>query len=183
MRRVRAQQRSSQGLRAPVSSAALRLLGAVVAGACLRAAGAIAVGQPRYAIDIKNALDVRLSAGDKPLPPGALFVTARRGAACCGYADWALRLPPKGDNFKKNQSYDLFVLPLNQSSRTATLPRAATPGNTTLCLSDAAGNCLAGYTSTSFEHFVGAACEFGQRPYFEELEGSIGVLRRAPHSL
>jgi hypothetical protein len=94
------------------------------------------------------------------------------GFAC--YADWALHLPPIGDNFKKNQTYDFELLPLTAAGR-GLLPRVATPGNTSACLAAADGDCLPGFGSVFFEYFVGAAVEFGYRPYIEEAHGAILV--------
>ena len=90
-----------------------------------------------------------------------------------------MQLPPKGDNFKKNNSYDFFVLipraiPARSGWYAVTLPRAATPGNTSLCVSYANGTCFgSGWSSVFFEHYVAADVEFGRRPYFDETQGSV----------
>eukprot|EP01047_Picozoa_sp_COSAG01_P033688 COSAG01_NODE_2489_length_7588_cov_3.099880_8_plen_269_part_00 len=66
------------------------------------------------------------------------------------------------------------MVPLS-SEGVGTLPRVATPGNTTACLSSGDGTCLPGYSAAHFEHFVGAAVDFGLRPYVEESVGTVVV--------
>ena len=147
---------------------------------------AISLDRSRYPIDLATAFVV------SPRPPlhAPLFLTLRRtqgGSHCfpgrsnspgdagfkC-YANWALRLPPIGDNFKKNQTYDYVAVPLSLSGA-GMLPRVATPGNTSACLSQYPPACLPGFTPAHFEHFVGAAVDFGLRPYVEESTGSVVV--------
>ena len=115
----------------------------------------IKLDRARYPIDRPSPVAVSAAA---PLPPPPLFLTLRRDAkgGCfkgrstspgdagfnC-YANWAFRLPPIGDNFKRNQSYDFETVPLSASGR-GTLPRVATPANSSACLSAADGTCLAG---------------------------------------
>ena len=90
-----------------------------------------------------------------------------------------MQLPPKGANFKKNNSYDFFVLipraiPARSGWYAVTLPRAATPGNTSLCVSYANGTCFgSGWSSVFFEHYVAADVDFGRRPFFDETQGSV----------
>ena len=66
------------------------------------------------------------------------------------------------------------MVPLTPEGKGA-LPRVATPGNTSACLASADGDCLPGSDSYFFEYYVGAAVEFGYRPYIEETHGAILV--------
>jgi hypothetical protein len=158
----------------------------------------LALDRPRYPMDIpaKVVVSVVGDAGTKigamgassTLPPPPLYLTLRRGHGGCFagrstnpggagfncYADWAMKLPPIGDNFKKNQTYDFEVVELTPQG-VGMLPRVATPGNTSACLSGADGRCLSGFEPTFFEHFVGAAVEFSYRPFIEETSGAIVV--------
>jgi hypothetical protein len=86
-----------------------------------------------------------------------------------------MQLPVKGDNFKKNSSFDFFVFePVAAgASKRFTLPRVATPGNTTLCVSYNNGTCMSGFGPVFFEHFVTAIVEIGRRPFIEEKIGYI----------
>ena len=150
--------------------------------------GIISTSQ-RYAIDRTDAIaEITLSVGDSDMwPVGVWNITmARRGVRtnAWGYANWAMQLPQKGDNFKKNCSYDFFVLEprlvgSNASSRrqnvTVQLPRVATPGNTSFCVSFPNGTCMRGWSSAYFEHYVAADVDFGRRPYFTETHGSVVV--------
>ena len=162
---------------------------ACLASRCVASGNAtIRLDRARYPMDIAAPFSVTVADG-AALPPPPLFVTLRRakgsgcfvgrspspgGAGFNCYASYALRLPPIGDNFKKNQTYDFEVVEVSPKGEGA-LPRAATPGNTSLCLSSADGTCLPGFEPALFEHFVGAAVEFSYRPYIEESSGAILV--------
>jgi hypothetical protein len=145
----------------------------------LRGASSVTIDAPRFPIDSTSAVvTVTLGPGDVPWPATPFSITiARRGRMIdnYGYATWAMQIPTKGDNFKKNNSFDFFVLEpeVAGTSRRITLPRVATPGNTTLCVSFNNGTCMPGFNPGAFEHFVAATVEFGRRPYLEEDEGCI----------
>ena len=145
----------------------------------------------RYPLDLATAVHVAVSPGEPQLPSPMLLALSRvgvkgqcyRGGArstapgddgvnC--YANYALRLPPKGDNFKKNQSYDFVTVPVAPNGA-ALFPRVATGGNTTACVAHANGSCAAGFEPAAFEYFVGAAVEFGFRPYIQEQHGAVLV--------
>jgi len=133
------------------------------------ATATIKLDRARYPIDRPSPVAVSAAA---PLPPPPLFLTLRRDAkgGCfkgrstspgdagfnC-YANWAFRLPPIGDNFKRNQSYDFEAVPLSASGR-GTLPRVATPGNSSACLSAADGTCLAGAQHPLLPRIYPAEC-------------------------
>jgi hypothetical protein len=141
---------------------------ACLASRCVASGNAtIRLDRARYPMDIAAPFSVTVADG-AALPPPPLFVTLRRakgsgcfvgrspspgGAGFNCYASYALRLPPIGDNFKKNQTYDFEVVEVSPKGEGA-LPRAATPGNTSLCLSSADGTCLPGFEPALFEHFV-----------------------------
>ena len=119
----------------------LVLLAAAAATAEAAQNATVHLSKKRSPIDKTTAISVTSSAALPALP---LFLTLRRahGTGCfpgrstspgsdgfnC-YASWGLKLPPIGDNYKKNQTYDFETISLSAKGD-GTLPRVATPGNT-----------------------------------------------------
>lgn len=157
----------------------MAMLRCCVAASSLYVAAAVTLNAARYPIDSTTAVvTIARSPGDPQWPSSFGITIARRGKVTdnYGYAPWGMQMPVLGDNFKKNNSYDFFVLKAAAAeggNQQVTLPRVATPGNTTLCVSYTNSTCLPGFAPAAFEHFVAAIVEFGRRPYFEEEEGCI----------